>query len=142
MHKLRSRASIHRFRLAAFLLWLNHLTILATVAFCVHLVFTNHSEYSVTGLGLLLFIPVLTILRWIVSSRTNCPLCLTPVLGGKYCSKHRRSRTFLGSHKIVVANSIILRNSFICPYCHEPTALELRQNSPRVGGDSRSTEKE
>jgi len=141
VHRLRSRAIIRRFRLAAVLLWLNHLVILATVFFCVYLVFTNQPEYLKLGLGLLLVLPVLTVLRWIISSRTNCPLCLTPVLGGKNCSKHRRARTFLGSYKLAVARSILTKNSFYCPYCHEPTVLELRQK-PRGETGKLDSEKE
>lgn len=141
MHRLRSRTIIRRFRLAAFLLGLNHLVILATLFFCIYLVFVYQPEYLAVGLGLLLSLPVLTVARWIISSRTNCPLCLTPVLGGKNCSKHRRAQTFLGSYKLAVARSILTKNSFYCPYCHEPTVLELRQN-PRDGAYKGDSEKE
>jgi len=141
VHRLRSKAIIRRFRLAAFLLWFGHLMVLVTVFFCIHLVFSNEPQHLVVGLGLLLFLPVLTIFRWIISSRTNCPLCLTPVLGGKNCSKHRRARTLLGSYKIVVANSILTKNSFCCPYCYEPTVLEVRQN-PRDLADKHGADKE
>jgi hypothetical protein len=128
VHRLRSKTSIRRFRFAAFLLWLNHFMILVTVAFWAHLVFYHHPQDFLTGLGLLLFLAALTILRWIVSSRTNCPLCLTAVLAVRACTKHRRARTFLGSHRIAVAHSILFKNSFCCPYCNESTALELRRN--------------
>lgn len=134
MHRLRSKASILRFRSAAFLLWLNHVAILVTVVFCARLIFTQESQSLPTALGLLLFLPLLTILRWIISYRTNCPLCLTPVLGGKNCSKHRRVRRVLGSHKIPVAHSILFNNSFCCPYCNESTVLELRRKSHDLEG--------
>ena len=33
----------------------------------------------------------------------------------------------LVSDRLKVATSIILRNNFRCPYCNEPTVLEIRQ---------------
>ena len=54
------------------------------------------------------------------------PLVLTPVLASKDCAKHRRARTFLGSHRLRVALSILFKNTFRCPYCWEKSAMTVR----------------
>jgi hypothetical protein len=56
---------------------------------------------------------------------------MTPVLAKKRCAKHRRARTFLGSHRLRVAMAVIFTKSFRCPYCHESTALEVRERKNR-----------
>lgn len=65
--------------------------------------------------------------QWIVASRANCPLCMTPVLGNKQCNKHRRARKLLGSYRLRVAFQILTQNKFDCPYCSEPTELKVRE---------------
>ena len=67
------------------------------------------------------------IFQCILAARALCPLCRTPVLAAKACAKHRNARTFLGSHRMRVAMGILFRDSFVCPYCHEPSVLEVRQ---------------
>ena len=62
-----------------------------------------------------------------LAAKTRCPLCLTPVLATKGCSKHRNARTLLGSHRLRVAMSVLFKGRFYCPYCHEPSVLEVRQ---------------
>ncbi len=72
---------------------------------------------------------LVVIVQWIVSQRTQCPLCMTPVLAKKGCTKHRSAKSFLGSHRLQVALAILLKGSFRCPYCNEPTLLEVRDRS-------------
>jgi hypothetical protein len=79
------------------------------------------------GMGVAALAVLVVIYQWIISSRTNCPLCMTPVLAAKKCAKHHHARTFLGSHRLRVALAILFKNCFRCPYCHEPTVLEVRE---------------
>jgi hypothetical protein len=51
---------------------------------------------------------------------------MTPVLGNKDCTKHRSAKTLLGSHRLRVAVSLLCTGRFRCPYCGEPTLLEVR----------------
>lgn len=88
--------------------------------------FYHDQQLTWVALGLGLLTLAIAIAQWVVGSQTRCPLCLTPVLTGKGCSKHRNARTTLGSHRFRVALSILFRDSFMCPYCHEPTAMQVR----------------
>lgn len=69
---------------------------------------------------------LVTFIQWIIAQRARCPLCLTPVLAVKGCAKHRSARTFIGSYRLRVALAILFKDRFHCPYCHEPTAMEVR----------------
>jgi hypothetical protein len=90
---------------------------------------TLTANFDLTLIGVALVIPffVLMFIQWIVASRTGCPLCRTPVLAPRSCIKHRRARSFLGSHRLRVALAVLFRNHFRCPYCNESTALEVRE---------------
>jgi hypothetical protein len=78
------------------------------------------------AVGMMALSVTVVILQWLVAQRTNCPLCITPVLAKKDCTKSRHSRSLFGSHRLRTAMSILFKNSFHCPYCHEPTVLEVR----------------
>jgi hypothetical protein len=69
----------------------------------------------------------MVIIQWGMARRARCPLCMTPVMETKRCSKHRNAKPFLGSYRLRVALSIIFKGSFRCPFCHEPTAIQVRQ---------------
>ncbi len=87
------------------------------------------------SLGGILLTVLVALLQWMSASRTHCPLCMTPVLASKNCVKHRQARRFLGSHRLRLALGVLLANSFRCPYCNEPTVLEVRDR--RSGGQYR-----
>jgi hypothetical protein len=84
-------------------------------------------DMSIQGFSIMGAAILSLILGWAISRRTNCPLCITPVLATKHCSKHRRARPLLGSYRIRVALSILFKNSFRCPYCNEDTSLQVRE---------------
>ena len=126
MHRLRSTSTVHRFRFAALLLCLKCLLTPASAGVLVYSFIINDDHLTLIGLCMALTTIFLVIAHWIVAARTNCPLCMTAVLAEKRCSKHRMARTFLGSHRLRVALAILFKNSFRCPYCHEPTAMEAR----------------
>lgn len=129
MHRLRSNSMIWRFRMASFLLCLNFVLILVIAWVLLRSFVDDDQQGTVQGLALLFATMFFVVFQWIISRRTNCPLCMTPVLAAKHCSKHRRARTLLGSYRLRVAFAIVFQNSFKCPYCNEDTLLQLRERS-------------
>jgi hypothetical protein len=126
MHSLRSKSAIQRFRLAAFLFCTKVMLVPACAGFLVYSIAVHDQSLTLQALFATGFLVSAVILQWLLSQRTNCPLCITPVLATKNCSKSRHARKFLGSYRLRVALSIIFRNSFRCPYCNEPTMLKVR----------------
>lgn len=129
MHRLRSRSSIHRFRFAAILLCVKCLLTPVAAGVLAYSLVVHDDKLAVIGMGMVVLSVILIILLWLVAARTNCPLCMTSVLARKKCSKHRHAKALLGSHRLRVALAILFRNSFRCPYCNEPTAMEVRNRN-------------
>jgi hypothetical protein len=127
MHRLRSRSAIHRFRSAALLVVAKCVFWPIAAILLVYAVLVHDNELIIAAMGAVFLTVVVTVLQWVIALRTNCPLCMTPVLANKSCTKHRHARSFLGSHRLRVALSIMFTNTFRCPFCHEPTALEVRE---------------
>jgi len=127
MHRLPSTQSVYRFRLAAVLLCVKCLSF--PIALGALVLFLINENYAIArfGVSLMALALLVALLQWLLAARTSCPLCKTSVLAKKHCMTHRHARTFLGSYRLRVAIAIILRNSFHCPYCHEPTAMEVRE---------------
>jgi hypothetical protein len=126
MHRLRSKSSITHFKLSAFLLCLKCLLVPTAFGFLVDSIFFKNKEFPTMALVLGGLAFCVTFIQWIMSQRTRCPLCLTPVLAVKSCSKHRSARPLFGSYRLRVALAILFKGRFYCPYCHEPTAMEVR----------------
>ncbi|MDP3851613.1 MAG: hypothetical protein Q8Q59_13990 [Luteolibacter sp.] len=126
MHRLPTKSVVHRLRVAALLLLSIYLLAPATAAVMFHSIMDRDMELTWFGVGLIALTLLVMILQWLVSQRTNCPLCMTPVLATRKCEKHRNARTFLGSHRLRVAFGILCINRFRCPFCGEPTILEVR----------------
>ena len=126
MHRLRSRSAVVRFRIAALLLCARFVLYPATAGLLAYSLIITNRHLMMLAIGLAGLAVMTVLLQWIVAQRTNCPLCITPVLANRQCSKNRRARTFMGSHRLRVALAILFRNSFRCPYCNEPTVLEVR----------------
>ena len=136
MHKMPSNHAIRRIRIAAMLLLAKCLLTPAAVGLLIYSFAIHNRELSYIGLGMLLLTGLVVFLQWLISTRANCPLCMTPVLGNKGCSKHRTAKSLLGSHRLRVAVSILFTSRFRCPYCGEPTLLEVRQSRKRRGSGS------
>ncbi len=119
-------STILRFRIAAFLLLAMYLFAIAAVIVLAHsLVIDDRLETTIAiGLGILALLA--SAFQWVLARRTNCPLCMTPVLATKHCSKHRKARKLLGSYRLRAAVSVIFRGTFSCPYCHEKSELKVR----------------
>lgn len=126
MHRLRSKSAIYRLRFAALLLCAKCVLVPVAGGVLLYSLVVHDMKLTLIAMGLILLAVVVVIFQWLVSARTSCPLCMTPVLAKKSCTKHRHARTLLGSHRLRVAAAILCKNSFRCPYCHEPTALEVR----------------
>jgi hypothetical protein len=130
MHRFQSQSTITRFKFSALLICLKYLMVPGTGGLLVYSLAENDRQLTfiaiALGAGTLLMIG----LQWVIAQRTRCPLCLTPVMANKGCSKHRNAKTVLGSHRLRVALAIIFRGSFVCPYCHEPSAMEVRTKRP------------
>ncbi len=127
MHRLPSYSAIYRLRIAALLLCAKCVLVPVTAGVIVYSLIVHDSGLAMIGLGFAVLTMLLVVYQWLVSSRTNCPLCMTPVLAAKECATHHHARTAFGSHRLRVALAIIFKNSFRCPYCHEPTVLAVRE---------------
>jgi hypothetical protein len=134
MHRPRTKSSVFLFRIAAILLFANWLLAPAAVGLLGKSLLTYNHPMTVAGSGLGVFCMLLVVTQWIAGSAATCPLCRTAVLAPKDCSKHRRAKTLLGSHRLRVALEILFRNRFRCPYCNESTTMELRETIQRPQG--------
>ncbi|MCB1132344.1 MAG: hypothetical protein KDN05_14540 [Verrucomicrobiae bacterium] len=129
MHRFPSAAAIRRIRLAALWLVLKCLMVPASAALLVHGIVMHKIPMVHIGLGLAAASLVLQLLQVLFAARTFCPLCRTPVLAKKYCRKHRSARPLFGSHRLRVAAASLATGKFRCPYCGEPSSLEVRDPS-------------
>ena len=127
MHKFPSNHSIRRLRLAALLLGAKFLLATVAAGVLIYSLIIGDQQLVLIGLGILILAGVTVIFQWLVSNRTSCPLCLTPVLASKDCAKHRNAKPLLGSHRLRVACSVLFLNRFRCPFCGEPTVLQVRE---------------
>ena len=130
MHRFQSKSTITRFRFASLMICGLCLMLPLVVVVLADAVFRNDPRQIVVAMGLGGLTVVVGILQWVVASRTRCPLCMTAVLAKKGCSKHRNAQTFCGSHRLRVALAVLFRGSFTCPYCHEPSVMEVRHRAP------------
>ncbi|MGL4399957.1 MAG: hypothetical protein ACRCXD_08820 [Luteolibacter sp.] len=133
MHRFPSRSVIIRFKFAAFLHCLGAMMIPLVIGTLVYSIMTDDPALTKIGIILIGLTVLLAILKFLIGPRTRCPLCMTPVLASKGCSKHRHARTLFGSYRLRVAVAIVFRNSFKCPYCNESSELEVRTRRHRSG---------
>jgi hypothetical protein len=126
MHHPRHAHTIRSLRITAFLLCLKRLVIAGAVVVFMISFATDDRQLGIAGLGLAGLSVLLALLQWISASGARCSLCMMPVLSRKGCSKHRHAKSLLGSRRLRVALSILLKGSFRCPYCNEPTILRLK----------------
>ena len=89
-------------------------------------IFQNDRELTYAAIGLGGVSIILAIAQWIAGRKTRCPLCMTPVMAANGCSKNRKALKLLGSYRLRVAVSVVCKGSFRCPYCNEPSVLQLR----------------
>lgn len=134
MHRFRSIHTIRRLRLSAVvLLVLRYLVIPGFFGILIWVFLLEHPEHAFLALWMLPVIGAMALWGYYLGSKTNCPLCSTPVLSQRSCNKHRNARPLFFSYKLRVALSALLTNSFRCPYCNEPSVLEVRKKGSRSG---------
>lgn len=131
MHRPRHAQVIVKLQLAAVLLCVSRLLIPAAFVMAVMAVVSGETGHSKIALALGGSAAVLAILQWIFASGGKCPLCTMPVLSRRGCSRHRNARCVAGSHRFPVAFGVLFKGHFRCPYCNEPTLLELREPTRR-----------
>ena len=132
MHRLPSRSSVFRFRLAALLVFLWVGLLIAAMGEIGSGWLRDSKPEVFTGLYLLGGAFATFILQCLAASRARCPLCTVPPLVKKGCQKSRKAMTFFGSYRLRVAGGILFKGAFQCPYCGEPTKLLVRERS--LGG--------
>ncbi len=127
MHHPRSASAAQRLRLASILLLANRLLILPAVGMLLISFFAHDRYLTIFGSTLMVVSFLLLLAQLLVASQAGCPLCRTPVLASLGCVKHRKAKRFLGSYPLRVALAITFREQFRCPYCNEPTGMEIRE---------------
>lgn len=131
MHRLPSHSIVRRFRVASLLVLLMFLSAPVALA-CIGYGFFSGEHRCLAIAGAVVAAGVFCmVLNFIIAGRLRCPLCMVPPLLNRRCSKHKEAKTLFGSHRLEVAQSILFKGSFRCPYCGEPTAMEVRERGGR-----------
>ena len=129
MHGLSNHHMVRRFRFAALLLLLKWLLMSGFPGLLGYSMWAERRDLTWYALGLLGIGVVVSLAHWIIAARARCPLCLVPSFSHQQCSKHRKALHFLGSYRLFVALAVIFKGYFRCPYCGEPTAMEVRSRN-------------
>ncbi|NJM38426.1 MAG: hypothetical protein HC845_11525 [Akkermansiaceae bacterium] len=129
MHRFPSQSVINRLKLAALFMCLQWLLVPAAIAILVYSLFHRLEHLTLVAFSLAGFAVLAGMFRWIFASRARCPLCMTPVLINKRCSKHRNAKSLFGSYGLRAALAITFKGHFRCPYCNEPSALQVRERN-------------
>jgi hypothetical protein len=130
MHLLHSPSTIVRLRLSALLYCIRCLLPMLTGVVLVLALTTSNNQLAILGIAGIALTVLTAIFQWRLSRGTRCPLCMTPVLATNHCAKHRHARSLLGSYRLPVVLTILFKNTFLCPYCNEKTAVALRNKTP------------
>lgn len=128
MHRFPSRSTIFRLQFCAVLYLAGYsiliTSVLAVLVFMVMKMEARMVHAALVGLG---FGAVLLFLQWLLSQRVFCPLCRMPVMGKKTCNRHRHAARVLSSYRLPVVKGALITGWFRCPYCNEPSELEVRE---------------
>ena len=127
MHRLHSRSSQRAFHFGTLLMVLFGFVLLAAVVLGVLGLIHGDRRLLHWFLIAAAVTPMVGAIYLAVGFRARCPLCMNPPIVPRRCQKHRNARPLFGSHRLRVAASIMLSDSFICPYCGERTSLELHE---------------
>lgn len=127
MHRLHSRTALNSFRLGTLLMLLFSASLIAAMVLGILGLINGSPELLRWFLITIAATPVLGISYLITGHRARCPLCMNPPIVPRRCQKHRNSRRLFGSYRLRVAAAIMFSGTFVCPYCGERTALELRE---------------
>jgi hypothetical protein len=128
MHRFSSHHAIRRMRVTALLLVVKCALIPCAAVVLAWAVIDSNMELAFLGLVMAGLGILVLVLQWVIAARANCPLCITPVMASKGCSLNRKAKSFLGNYQLRVALAVLFTGSFRCPYCGEPSILEVRQH--------------
>lgn len=132
MHQPRSARSARSMKLGAYALVLTAIAMVATPALLGYAIYSGERSYGLWSLAALALLLTSLVFYRLFAGRAHCPLCRGPILSGSGAQRNRRARRTLGSHRLRVARNIIFTNTFVCPYCNEPTRCTVKQR-PRPG---------
>ena len=128
MHRFPNKHAVRRVWIAAMLVCLRNIMLVVTFSLLLYIIITHNYKAAPHALFLVPATVLVVLAQTITSSRTGCPLCMTPILGNKSCNKHARAKRMLGSHKLAVAIAILFCQSFRCPYCNEHATLQSHRD--------------
>ena len=131
MHRLRSRHSVFRFKTASWLLVCKWLLIACAIGLLLYSLIAGERRLSLLAFGLGAASVLVGVVQWVLSVQARCPLCLTPPIAHRRCSRHRSAKRLFGSYRFRVACAVIFQKHFRCPYCGEWTAVDVRVNHHR-----------
>lgn len=131
MHRLSNEGSLLRFRFAAVLMLVKWPLVPGSLGFLLHALALGHAELIYSALGVIALTVLLFIIQWLVSMKCRCPLCVGLPLCNTGAVRNRNARPLFGSYRLRVAQSIVLKGYFRCPYCAETTAMEVREPGTR-----------
>lgn len=126
VHRFQTQSMIRRFRFVSLLIFVELITAAISLATILYSIVLHERELTILGLEMLLATVIIAVIKWVLAAKTRCPLCLTPVLARKACSKNRNARRLFGSYRIRAATDILLKGHFRCTYCNEPSILKVR----------------
>lgn len=127
MHRPRHIRHVVALKLSSALLLLALITGTATVSATVWAITHHLRGWFPWCLGGLIATAVLVGFFLLQAHSARCPLCFAQPLLSRFCSRHRKARRFLGSHRLHVARDILVFNRFTCPFCGEPTKCVPRK---------------
>ena len=129
MHRLPTKSILWNYRFASCLLVLMIVALIPAVGILGYGVWKRDVPWIVYSGCIFGGIILLFLFNSLLTSRLRCPLCFVSTLQNRGCSKHRNVQRIMGSHRLKVAISILVKNHFLCPYCGEKTAMEARSKS-------------
>ncbi len=129
MHRFQSRSVVTRLKLAALLMCLKWFLAPAAIAIFIYSLIYKMEYLTLVAFSLAAASVLAGIFQWIFASRARCPLCMTPVLINKDCSRHRNAKRLMGSYGLRAALAITVKGNFRCPYCNEPSVLQVRERA-------------
>ena len=128
MHLFRTKRHIFWLKISALHYIILHLAACAVVI-SAFVAFLNTDQklmaWTLIGMGACVWIGLVYRMSAGIS---KCPLCHSEPMLSKECSKHSNAIRFMGSYRLSVATTTLLRHQFRCPYCGESSRCSLRIN--------------
>jgi hypothetical protein len=141
MHQLPTRSIIRRYRFTALCVVLKWILVAGSALTLIYAVLTDRKDIALISIGMMLGAGFATIGHLIAGMKARCPLCFVPSFSHQQQSKNSRAMHFLGSYRVFVALSVLLRGWFHCPYCGEKTAMKARERKTAWLDGSRHAER-